>query len=123
MTDADASRAAGERLRIEIEKHLGPSRPIKSLRQLALASGVGATTISQWWTKGIAPDTASLDKVAVALGTDLSVLFDAYSGRTTVREPVRVSLTLEEIQEMMNRAAERAVERLGEDLKRAFRDE
>jgi transcriptional regulator with XRE-family HTH domain len=99
--------ASGEALQAFIRSRL-PVPGAKSITALARKAGLRPNTLSSWWTEGRRPDSASLQRVAIALGVDLSELVAAYegsSGRTWV-------FTDPELEALIDRVSEVTVRRV-----------
>jgi transcriptional regulator with XRE-family HTH domain len=107
--ERDEAKARGVALRAYLQSRL-PVPGAASVTALARKAGLRATTVSNWWSKGIVPDTASLRLIADALGvaqSDLVAAYDGSAGRLWVlREP--------ELEALLQRAAGTAVRRAAE---------
>ena len=85
-----------------------------SMRGLARASGVGTNTLYNWFSGKTAPRTGELSAVADALGLPLSVLLNTYQGRaeSPAGADQRMTISREELEALLQRAAEAAVRRV-----------
>jgi transcriptional regulator with XRE-family HTH domain len=104
--DRDHAKARGVALRAFLAARL-PVPGARSVTALARKAGIQPTTATSWWTKGYAPDNASLRLLADALGAELSDLVAAYEGtggRTWV-------LSDPELEALIERSVEKALGR------------
>lgn len=83
----ELAKARGQALWDYMESLL-PVNGARSVGALARRAGLRASTVTDWHTKGKAPDTASLGKLATALGVGLADLQTAY-GRGSEGEEMR----------------------------------
>jgi transcriptional regulator with XRE-family HTH domain len=103
--DRDEAKVRGTALRSYLQSRL-PVEGASSITALARKAGVRPATLSEWWSKGHVPDSATLSLLADALGVDLGEIVDAYRGssaRTWVLSTPELEVLLERAVEMTMR--------------------
>jgi transcriptional regulator with XRE-family HTH domain len=77
--DRDESKRHAAALRDYLEARL-PMAGVKTISGLARKAGLRHSTLTTWWTGGAAPSTASLQRLAGAIGVDVTDLVAVYQG-------------------------------------------
>jgi transcriptional regulator with XRE-family HTH domain len=106
--ERDEAKVRGAALRAYLLAYL-PVPDASSITALARKAGLRPSTVTDWWTRGAVPDAASLQRLASALGVDLSDLVAAYqaSGSRTwiLRQP--------DLEALIRRVVQETVKELG----------